>query len=261
MCFNQPISGAISILGILAAIYLRVFHWNKKGIWRLFYPTLYFTAMEILQFFMYFWIDDCSSPINIWLTIIGWLHICFQPVASNLMSTFTKSKEDKWYFRKMFLPLAWLGAIAGASRLFFYDWQPCDPIQDPLCGAQTCTKAGSVHLAWTLRLRAPNYFTPGGFVHALTMFVPPMLFDGFVPLLLMLVSGPFLAWYIGRDKDQFAAIWCYYSIFQVIVGLWINLTGYKDFMNAQKEEGEVKAPTKKTAKGKGKKQNQKRKLK
>ncbi|KAJ3440535.1 hypothetical protein M0812_14203 [Anaeramoeba flamelloides] len=244
MCFNQPISGVISILGLLTCVYLFVFHRKKPGIWRLIVPTFYFTAMEILQFFQYFWIDQCENPINIGLTIVGWLHICFQPVVSNIMTTFTKPKRDKYIFKRYLIPLAFTGAIAGVSRLFFYNFQPCDAINDPLCGTDTCTRAGSVHLKWTLRLRGANYFTPSIFIHAFTMFVHPILFGQYVPFFIMILTGPFLAWYIGRDKDQWAAIWCYVSIFQVIGGIYMNLREYKDFIQKQKAETKKDLPKK-----------------
>ena len=44
----------------------------------------YFALMEILQFFQYKVINQCNNDYNKFLTNLGYIHICFQPVFVNL---------------------------------------------------------------------------------------------------------------------------------------------------------------------------------
>ena len=74
MCFSENISLAIGITGILASIYF----YNKN-----IYASIgigYFAIMEILQFFQYKVINQCDNNYNKFLTNLGYIHICFQPL-------------------------------------------------------------------------------------------------------------------------------------------------------------------------------------
>ena len=78
MCFSENISLAIGITGILSS-----FYFYKKNI----YASIgigYFALMEILQFFQYKVINQCNNDYNKFLTNIGYIHICFQPLFFNI---------------------------------------------------------------------------------------------------------------------------------------------------------------------------------
>ena len=78
MCFSENISLGIGLTGLLSSIYL--YSKNK-------YASIgigYFSLMEIIQFFQYKVIDQCNNNYNKFLTYIGYIHICFQPLFFNL---------------------------------------------------------------------------------------------------------------------------------------------------------------------------------
>ncbi|KAJ5074485.1 hypothetical protein M0811_01116 [Anaeramoeba ignava] len=222
MCFSQPISLVLSVIGIILSIYLRIRYRKDKDIWRLVYPSDYFTAMEILQFFQYYWVNDCNSQVNIYLTWIGYLHISFQPLFSNILASYDTQRRRPFY-SKLILPMCIISGTFMFTRFLWTSPFPCDTNLDPLCGARTCTFDGTVHFKWQLVLRAPNYFTPGAFIHAFMMFVPPLLIGSKIATLVLLITGPVLGYYLSRNKDEWASIWCFYSIFQVILGTFATL--------------------------------------
>ena len=78
MCFSENISLTIGLIGIISSIYF-----YPKNI----YASIgigYFALMEILQYFQYKVINECNNKYNKFLTILGEIHICFQPLFFNL---------------------------------------------------------------------------------------------------------------------------------------------------------------------------------
>ncbi|KAJ5074219.1 hypothetical protein M0811_00848 [Anaeramoeba ignava] len=229
MCFTQPISLIFTIAGVLASQYLRrAKHLkNDPRVWRMYIGMEYFTAMEFLQFIQYFWVDQCDSQINKILTWIGLFHIAYQPVFSNLMTSYDILKEHRFGYDKLVIPMCVIAGTFQISRIFGYDIFPCDDIQDPLCGKITCTFTGTVHLRWILKMRAHSYITPGGFIHSVLMFVPMMIAGAAKASFSLMLTGPILGYILSRNKDEWASIWCFYSVGQAIFGIWLSIRNYQ----------------------------------
>ena len=75
MCWSFAASIIFAIIGIVVGIYLI----SKKEYKLLWIPIIYFSLMELLQFLTYFVINLCHLPFNQMLTLLGYLHISFQP--------------------------------------------------------------------------------------------------------------------------------------------------------------------------------------
>ncbi|KAJ5073372.1 hypothetical protein M0811_08780 [Anaeramoeba ignava] len=237
MCFNQPISFLFTIGSFINAQYLRraKFLKNDKRIWRMAAGVDYFAAMELIQFLQYFWIDQCDSVINKILTILGIIHIAFQPFIANLMTSYDIPKRMEKSFDRLVMPLSILTGIFSTSRLIGYEYFPCSDLYDPLCSKVTCTTTGRVHLRWGCRLRTGNYFTPSAFPNFFFMFVPTILAGKLRASLLLFFSGPVIGYALARNKDEWASIWCYYTFVQCLVGSWISLNHY-DQKQARKQK-------------------------
>lgn len=80
MCFDQRTSFMFAGVAFLGTFVIHKTTGNRA----LSLCIFYFFLMEFLQGFQYFWINDCDSSINQYLTMLGYLHICFQPFFSNL---------------------------------------------------------------------------------------------------------------------------------------------------------------------------------
>ena len=126
MCFSENISLSIGITGLLSSFY---FYFYKKNI----YASVgigYFALMEILQFFQYKVINQCNNDYNKFLTNIGYIHICFQPLFFNIwLFAFTNKPNFT------FLYMSFFAGLLLASRLFYVkDEELCDNKNEPLCG-------------------------------------------------------------------------------------------------------------------------------
>lgn len=211
MCFTANMSLAIGITGILSSLY---FYIHKKNL----FAALgigYFSLMEILQFFQYKVIDECNNPINKILTIIGYLHICFQPLFANIW-LFSFAKNPNF----IFLYMSFFAGLLLASRLLVVsDEDLCDTRNEPLCGKKTCVYTGTRHLAWNLRLRAAGkfWFTPSIGLHFFMWVIPMLTLFQIKPILAMLLTGPYMGYFFTNNIHEQPAIWCFTAIFQMIV--------------------------------------------
>ena len=157
----------------------------------------YFAIMEIIQYFQYKVINQCNNDYNKFLTILGYIHICFQPLFFNLW-LFAFVKKPNFIFIKM----SFIAGLLLISRLFFVkDHELCDTHNEPLCGKQTCAFSGNKHIAWNVRLRAPgkNWFTPSIGLHFF-MWVTPVL--TIIQLHLFSFQTPIINIYKSNIKDS-----------------------------------------------------------
>jgi hypothetical protein len=214
MCFSDKISLTIGVSGILASLYF----YNNKN----YYASIglgYFALMEILQFLQYKVINECDNFYNKLLTNIGYIHICFQPLFFNL-----------WLFEftnKPNFTLIYMSFFAGlllASRLFFVeDGELCDVKHEPLCGKVTCAFSGTHHIAWNLRLRSAGkyWFTPSIGLHFFMWVIPAISIFQIKPFMAMLLTGPYLGYFLTNNIHEQPAIWCYTVIAQMILTLFL----------------------------------------
>jgi hypothetical protein len=211
MCFSQSGSLAIGLFGLSFSLYLILKNTNTYR-----YAGIgigYFSLMEILQYFQYQVIDDCTD-YNEMLTLLGYLHICFQPFFVNIW-LFAFARNPPF----VFLYLSLVAGVLLASRvLFVKDDELCNGKQEPLCGPKTCSFSGERHIAWNVRLRAPGkyWFTPSIGLHFFMWVAPALVLFQLKPLVALLVTGPYLGLLTQNIHEQ-PAIWCYTSISQMVV--------------------------------------------
>jgi len=213
MCFSGNISLGFATIGILASLYF--YDKNKYASVGIFY----FALMEILQFLQYRVIDQCSSNYNKFLTIIGYIHICFQPLFFNVwLFAFTKKPNF------VFLYMSFFAGLLLASRLFVAkEDELCNNKMEPLCGKRTCSFSGNKHVAWNIRLRAPGvyWWTPSLGLHFFMWVVPVLTTMQLKPILAMIITGPYLGLLLTDNIHERPAIWCYTAISQLFVSWFL----------------------------------------
>lgn len=213
MCFSKNMSLTIGLTGLLASVYF----YNKSV-----YASVgigYFALMEILQYFQYKVINQCKNKYNKFLTNLGYLHICFQPLFFNIwLFAFTAKPDFK------FLYMSFLAGLLLLSRLFFVkNDELCDGKNEPLCGTRTCAFSGTRHIAWNVRLRAPGkyWFTPSIGLHFFMWVVPILTLFQLKPMLALLLTGPYLGFLLTSNIHEQPAIWCYTVIGQMILTFFL----------------------------------------
>jgi len=233
MCFNQPMSFGFAALGLFVSwwIHTRTLNFELAS------GVFFFFTMEFLQGMQYFIIaDDLNSPLcensfNKVLTILGFLHICLQPYFCHVInSSLTKSEK----YLHQYQVIKRLCLIGGAMLFSRYLLSEFGIMPDTLGGATSaewlrgqklCTFRGNAHLAWSVPMADVTYYVPSAAIHSFLMFAPffalwekkGMIIQG----VFLFATGPFAASYITPNLMEQASIWCFFSIAQISIMLFL----------------------------------------
>ena len=259
MCHTQAISFGLAIgIFIVAAYEYKTFRNVQYSI-----GLAYFGLMEFLQGVQHSWLavpEDnyamCANPTNQFLTFLGGLHVCFQPLFCNMALTafFRRSDFRDRIEGNLVQKLCLLSALWMLSTYIWAITWPDDPNMAPpateacpnyewlregydgylqettpnipghSCTYQSPSEEG--HLAWVLPMHQATYFFPNvSTLHAFCMFAPYLLISR-RPLLQVLVvalwiTGPLSSSYDTPSVNEQASIWCFYSVFQAFACAFI----------------------------------------
>jgi len=296
MCFSQEMSAGFSIVGLLLAAWVHRYNGNS----RLIKCILYFVSMEMLQVVQYSFIardidpknptltqmqdsEVCQSQANRVLTLIGLLHIAFQPFYSSHMAcAFIRSEKNDAQFGVVkrlqlfgaafillrygltLIPRATFEQLGFDGRYAFDgggNWSR-DTDVEWLSGPALCTYMGEHHLAWSVPFVPVSYYSSSMGIHSFLMFVPFFAMDhgsfganvgNYIGGTILFFTGPFLGDWITGNKHEAASIWCFFSIMQVCL-LVIILAGQQmakgRWSIADQEKLLAKQSAKETKKGK-----------
>lgn len=232
MCFNQPMSCALASGGLISSIWL----WKKTKNAPVALGVFYFFLMEFLQVIQYSFIaldiydPICATTVNKVLTMLGFLHICYQPYFCQVITA--GMTHEKSRFQSQFGVVKRLCLIGGtmlAARAFMPDsWstlQKGETSTEWLRGENLCTYHGEVHLAWAIPMADVTYYVPGVAIHSFLMFAPflamydkpGMVFQG----VFLLLTGPVLAAVFTPNLQEQASIWCFFSIAQLVSMIFV----------------------------------------
>jgi len=270
MCFSQEMSGGFSLMGLVFTLYA----WRGLNNPALAKGVFYFVLMETLQFVQYSFIADdvdpaaptlealqaspkCQASINQFLTFLGFLHICFQPVASMLMISGNSCMvqdaaslaQNKLVFRMQVVGGFWmlyrgvlalypdvfeslsLGDLLGTAAHYHAGGVQGHLPREWISGGTLCTYLGETHLAWSIPLISPSYYVPSMALHFFLMFVPYFLVDygntyanlfNYVCGVGLFFTGPALGDLITPNKHEAASIWCFFSMIQCCTAVILN---------------------------------------
>ena len=249
MCFNGYMSGGFSVLGLFLAWWVDHNTCNRK----LAAGVFFFFTMEFLQAIQYMYLasglgdDVCDTMVNKVLTILGFLHICVQPYfchqINEALSQLPSAKNTPSHNAKLtqymhqYTIVRRLSIIGGC--LLFLRW-PMSYIQEYhtqenraglsqewLRGQELCTfkTQSMVHLGWSVPMADSTYLMQGIGLHSFLMFAPFFaLYDKkgmCIQGSFLFLTGPFMASLITSNLMEQASIWCFFSIMQIAIMLFL----------------------------------------
>ncbi|GCA61995.1 hypothetical protein KIPB_000421 [Kipferlia bialata] len=187
----------------------------------------YFAGMEAIQFLSYSFIDQCDNPFNKILTVLGYIHICFQPYV--LHRSF--HPDDNTYQRfvnKIVGRLCLMGAGMMILRWLLVYVSGPQMTGPGLCvqtewlrGEQLCTLTGNIHLGWSIPMVDITYspWKPSMSLHAFLMFAPFFVrgtVEAGLSGVILFLAGPGLSYLLTDNLHEQAAIWCFLSVAEMI---------------------------------------------
>lgn len=217
MCWSGEASGVLATFGLCATIYLA-----KKGEPKALWMALgYFSLMELLQAITYIYINQCGLPVNKALTLLGYIHIMFQPFFVNMVALYFIPEVIKNKIAPYVYSACGIGLIFFIAKLYPFSWTNlCWVGKEPFCGPMACSLRGEWHIAWQLPLNdlfshpMIGHWIFGLHAQAYTVlaFIMPALYGAWRLILLTFLLGPFIAGFSTNNVNEFPAIWCLFSI-------------------------------------------------
>jgi hypothetical protein len=219
MCWSGEASAVLATVGFGTAAYI-AYKGESKDLW---IPLTYFACMELLQAATYVYINLCDSPPNQILTFFGYIHIAFQPFFVNMVAMYFIPQSVKDRISTTVYTLCAVGSIAMLVKMYPFNWAGhCVEGLEAFCGSKACSVSGDWHIAWQLPLNGiqfdlstliPNYFLGlHGLAYILVGFVLPVVYGSWRFVLFHIFMGPILSILTTRDPNEYAAVWCLFSI-------------------------------------------------
>ena len=217
MCWSGEASTAVATIGFASSIYA-VYKGEPKA---LCIPLFYFSLMEALQAYTYIYINMCHRPENQIATLLGYLHICFQPFFINMASMYFIPDDIRKRVEVPVYTLCFASAIVMLIQLYPFDWAGHCAVGRPLCGPHLCSVSGNWHIAWEVPANGiGNYFLNSGIfslengyiTYPIVGFFLPVLYGSWRFTVYHLIMGPTLAWLLTSNMNERPAVWCLLSI-------------------------------------------------
>jgi hypothetical protein len=219
MCWSGEASAVLATVGFATSGYV-AYQGESRQLWL---PLTYFAAMELLQAATYFYIDQCDTPQNQLLTLLGYLHIAFQPFFVNMAALYFVPSAVQRRVQGLAYALCGLATVAMLIKLYPFSWaKTCVRGYEGFCGPAVCSTSGDWHIAWQLPLNGlmsnhaddliPFPFGLHGFAYFAAAFLLPLLYGSWRFVSFHLLVGPLLADQLTRHPNEHAAVWCLLSI-------------------------------------------------
>lgn len=219
MCWSGEASAVLAVAGLGTAAYIAL-KGESKELW---IPLTYFALMELLQAATYVYIDECSSPMNQVLTLFGYLHVAFQPFFVNMVAMYFIPESVKLKIRTTVYTLCAVASVAMIVKMFPFVWAGlCVIGTEGFCGDQICSVSGAWHIAWQMPLNGlmsgPVSWLFGFdwglhvFAYILAAFVMPIIYGSWRFVAFHYVVGPWISDVTTDDPNEYAAVWCLFSI-------------------------------------------------
>ncbi len=220
MCWSGEASAVLATLGMTTTAYA-IYRKEPPALWA---ALGYFSLMELLQGFTYTVIDQCALPSNQIATVLGYIHIAFQPFFGNALFMYFIPEEVRQRILFPVYILCGFSAVFMLIQIYPFDWAgQCAPGKI-LCARSLCSVSGQWHIAWDIPYNALGDISigipvldAGFFTYTLTMFVLPILYGSWKMTLYHIFAGPVPALVLTSNLNEFAAVWCLLSIALLIV--------------------------------------------
>ncbi len=219
MCWSGEASGVLAAAGLTTAVYV-AYKGESKELW---IPLTYFALMELLQAATYVYINLCDNPNNQVLTLLGYLHIAFQPFFVNMVAMYFIPESVKLKIRTTVYTVCAISTLAMLIKMYPFAWAGnCVPGVEGFCGAQTCSVSGDWHIAWHMPLNGlmsnPVSWLLGfnwglhAFSYILASFVMPTIYGSWRFVGFHYLIGPWISDVTTNDPNEYCAVWCLFSI-------------------------------------------------
>lgn len=213
MCWSGEASATLATIGLTSTAYV-AWKGEKKAFW---IPLGYFSLMELLQAFTYTVIDRPELPLNQILTLLGVLHIIFQPFFISAVALEFIPEKIRNRVSPFIYGMCFVGAILMCLKLYPFEWAGhCTIGYEPLCASQLCSVSGNWHIAWNVPMNGLKWLTLGYYI---PVFVAPLIYGSWKFTLYHIIVGPSAARILTDNINEWPAVWCLLSIGMFLIAI------------------------------------------
>ena len=206
MCFSEKQSFINAIILIIGSIFV----YPK---YRLSIFLIFLALKDLIQGFLYKY--QHNEKLENSLTVLSWIHICFQPLFINIFISYFSENKYNNYWNIIFI-ICLLYGIYTLTTLKEFDIQndpDCIKIDknDDFCSKYTTSYIGKYHVAYKFNRDNDLIFFP--IIYLILMFVPSLFTNCRI---LGIIWGLFVIliyiYFNNIGNGEKAAIWCFLSI-------------------------------------------------
>ncbi len=136
--------------------------------------------MALVQAFTCSVIDQCSLPYNQIATLLGYLHIAFQPFFINMLSVYFIPRHVREKIQWPVYAVCFISAIIMLLQLYLFEWAGSCPPGRGLCAERLCSVSGEWHIAWEVpTIGMLNFITVDSWASFLSIY-PSYFFAAFL---------------------------------------------------------------------------------
>lgn len=213
MCFSKEFS--FFNFGLLAgyAAYLQMYS-EEKDIWKLYVPLFYFGFKDFIQGFLY--IFDKIEFYKYYISILSYIHICFQPLIGNIfVSFFSKSFLlfdiiSYWNFIFIITFLFGLYQLTNLDIFDIFKESPyCKDKWSDFCSDKNGSYIGKYHVAY--KFRTKYKYSP---LFYFFMIAPALLTNSYIFSIVFTIITIIILVILCNNlrSGERAAIWCLLNI-------------------------------------------------
>jgi hypothetical protein len=222
MCWNGEASAVVAAIGLGSTAYAVY----KREPIVLTTTLCYFSLMELLQAVAYTVVDQCGTPLNDSMTLLGYLHIAFQPFFINAVSLYFVAKDVRRKVSPWVYSVCFVSSLLLVLNIYPFPWAGlCEALYREMCSTRLCSYYGNVHIAWEFPMNGMfNWMKIEGhrhinawMIYGIPAFILPMLYGSWKMTLYHVLMGPVPAIIITRSSQEMAAFWCLLSIMFLLI--------------------------------------------
>jgi len=205
MCFSESQSYIHAIVLFVTGIMI-------KDKWELSISLIFLGFKDLLQGLLYHYLEN-KDKLNFY-TSLSWVHICFQPLFVNLISSYF-DKENKIYWNRILFISLIYGIYASSSIKEFdmTDSEMCIKKNktDDFCSKETTSYLGTYHIAYKFNRNSERVLPRWWYM--LLVFVPSIFSNSkVIGILWLFFVGLIEFIFRHTNSGERGAIWCYLSI-------------------------------------------------
>lgn len=185
--------------------------------------------MEGLQAYTYSVIDQCDSLENQVATVLGWMHISFQPLFAQQISLYFIPKDVREKIQGFVYFITCIGVVLLLLSMYpFENAGSCSTTRDIVCGKRLCSISGDWHIAWEIPRKNIGFVLSNAYLFV--VFILPLIYGSWRMTIYHCVTGPLLSYATTNNLNELAAVWCLYSIGLLII---VGKTKVRDYMHVK----------------------------